>query len=65
MIRRDNTDVEINVVFDRTLLKEYTTWLNERNIKYTLVKSPIWVEIPSAINMRNEDAIIFRLTFGI
>lgn len=65
MIRRDNTDVEINVAFNRPLLIEYTSWLNERNIKYTFVKSPIWVDIPAAINMRNEDAIIFRLTFGI
>lgn len=62
---KDNVDVKIDVRFRYKLLKEYTDWLKRNNIKYSLVKSPIWINSPTAINMRNEDAIIFRLTFGI
>jgi hypothetical protein len=68
MINSDNTNVELNLFPNRegdAIVKKYTDWLKERNIKFSLVKQPIWVDFPVAINMRKEDAIIFRLTFGI
>jgi len=64
MIRRDNTDVEIGP-YTWEELRDYIKWLDDRNIKYSMVKKPIWTDMPVAINMRNEDAIMFRLTFGL
>ena len=57
----DNTNVLVT-----HNLKEYKEWLNENNIKYSLVYSPVWqTSFPYAINMRNEDAIMFKLRFGL
>lgn len=65
---KDNIDVFIPMLHGREFdlrLKEYETWLRERNIKYTVVYLPLWDTVPSAINLRNEDAIIFKMVFGI
>lgn len=64
MIRRDNTDVEIGP-YNYEELRSYISWLDERLVKYSLVKKPIWTDFPVAINMRNEDAIAFKLVFGL
>lgn len=65
----DNTDVGLNIwISDRAAeskLKEYKSWLVDNNIKYSYVYSPQWANFPAAINMRNEDAIIFKLRFGL
>ncbi len=69
MLRRDNVDIDLkNYYPDRggnARLKQYTDWLDERNIKYSMVRWPNWATHPTAINMRNEDALVFRLTFGL
>jgi 16S rRNA G527 N7-methylase RsmG len=68
MWNTDNTNIEVDIYPDRggnERLKQYTTWLKERNIKYNLVRVPEWASHPSHINMRNEDALIFKLTFGL
>jgi hypothetical protein len=68
MINPDNINIEVDIFPVRggnARLKEYTTWLKERNIKYSLVRDPPWISHPSSINMRNEDAIAFKLTFGL
>jgi len=68
MWNTDNTNVEVNIFPDRgglLRLRQYTTWLDERNIKYSLVRSPEWATNPSMINMRNEDALMFKLVFGL
>ncbi len=68
MWNRDNIDIQVDIFPDRggnARLKMYTDWLKERNIKYTLIKYPNWASHPSAINLRIEDALAFKLTFGI
>ena len=68
MCNRDNIDIQVDIFPDRggnARLKMYTDWLKERNIKYTLIKYPNWASHPSAINLRIEDALAFKLTFGI
>jgi len=68
MIRPDNTNVKVDIYNDRAgaeQLKEYINWLKERNIKFSLVKDPVWWTEPSAINMRNEDAVAFKLRFKL
>ena len=74
MIERDNTTVTIapaQPTFDSTPFDQhkklaiYKKWLRENNIKYSLVRSPEWNSYPTGINMRNEDALIFKLTFGL
>ena len=65
----DNINVRLRIgLSDRPAiiqLAEYKTWLNENNIKYSYVYSPQWANFPCAINMRNEDAVIFKLRFGL
>lgn len=67
--RNDNINVRISVFLNNkkseTRLKEYEAWLKERNVKYTLVYVPIWDTTPASINMRNEDALIFKMVFGL
>ena len=71
MLITDNVDVRIRQFShdsDRDgqiYLKQLKTWLNERNIKYSMKYSPQWVMYPVAINMRKEDALIFKLTFNL
>lgn len=65
MIYTDNTNVKIDVFMSDALLKKYKAWLKERNIKFSLVYTPEWATYPSAINLRNEDALVFKLTFGL
>jgi hypothetical protein len=69
MYSTDNTNVDIPWEGDprhkQEKLKEYKNWLDERNIKYSLIHSPLWDHFPASINMRNEDALLFKLTFGL
>ena len=69
MYRRDNIDVYIPVSVDYraeiTHLKELEAWLMQNNIKYSLIYEPLWSSYPRAINMRNEDATMFKLRFGL
>jgi hypothetical protein len=69
MMYTDNTDVGLHIgLSDRVAeakLKEYKFWLVDNNIKYSYVYSPQWSNFPAAINMRNEDAIMFKLRFGL
>lgn len=68
---RDNIDVSIaksQSEFDfqaRKTLTGYKNWLRERNIKFTLVYTPVWDTYPSHINLRTEDAVAFKLRFGL
>jgi hypothetical protein len=65
----DNINVKIPLLLNSkksaVQLREYETWLKERNIKYTLVYVPIWDTAPASINMRNEDALVFKMVFGL
>lgn len=65
----DNTDVYISSEGgrdDMLRLLEYKEWLKENNVKYSLVYLPVWSrQYPYAINMRNEDAMMFKLSFGL
>ena len=71
MYQSDNIDVELvpsgNGQRDDTIrLRQLTNWLKKNNIKYSLVYFPIWQRNnPSAINMRTEDAIIFKLVHNL
>jgi hypothetical protein len=69
MLRRDNVDIELKNFYPNAegdaKLKQYTRWLDERHIKYSMVRNPIWSSHPTAINMRNEDALIFCLVFEV
>jgi len=47
------------------VLKTYKAWLDERNIKYSFHYWPLWAPYPSGIRLRNEDALIFKLTFNL
>lgn len=65
---RDNTDVEVDVYPDKwgnARLKKYVDWLCENNIKFSMVHTPLWATHATAINMRNEDALMFKLVFGL
>lgn len=68
---KDNFDVFINKRTDDfgfnldLALKAYKIWLRERNIKFSLVYIPEWATYPTHINLRNEDAIAFKLRFGL
>jgi hypothetical protein len=46
-------------------LKELRLWLLERNVKFSYIFVPEWSGYPYAINMRNEDALAFRLAFDL
>lgn len=70
MINPDNTTIQFSyyVFHERdhiAKLKKYVDWLKERNIKYSFVKYPQWMSHPTGINMRNEDALMFKLAFGL
>lgn len=81
MIYSDNIDVDItNIIteqFTRRFpngdfyrikiirLRQFENWLKLKNIKYSLVKKPIWNSEVTHINMRKEDAVMFKLVFGL
>jgi len=70
MTYTDNTNVRIPMLFgmsreDNEQLAMFETWLKENNVKYSKVYSPQWANFPYALNMRNEDAIMFKLRFGL
>lgn len=68
MFQRDNINIEVDIYPDRggnARLNEYVSWLYQNNIKYSLVRNPEWATHPTAINMRNEDALMFKLVFGL
>jgi hypothetical protein len=51
---------------DAVRLKQLTNWLNKNNIKYSLVYYPYWDRsYPTAINLRNEDALMFKLVHNL
>lgn len=72
MINTDNIDVKLpepnesyGVREARIHLKQLETWLKSRNIKYSIVYYPIWAHYPVAINMRKEDALMFKLIHNL
>lgn len=70
MINPDNTTIQfLHAAFrekqHRADIKMYEAWLKERNIKYSFVRYPQWISYPTGINMRNEDALMFKLAFGL
>jgi hypothetical protein len=46
-------------------VKTLKVWLTERNIKHWFTANPPWLNTPTEITMRAEDAIIFKLVFGL
>lgn len=67
-MERDNTDIALNYQpFEERMarVKRYTNWLDQRNIKYNMVRKPSWSSYATHINMRNEDALAFRLVFNM
>lgn len=70
MIESDNTKINFNweLMYDRDrsdLIKKYRTWFIERNIKYSFDRFPPWLTYPTSVILRNEDALLFKLTFGL
>lgn len=75
MIYTDNVDVvlkrhtlypDIAQRMDIIRLKQLRNWLDNRNIKYSLVFEPLWArDYPYAINMRSEDALVFKLVHDL
>jgi len=66
MYTNDSTRVYIPpaVTYDKNL-KLYKAWLKERNMKFSFVYVPEWNPYPAAIVLRNEDAVMFKLVFGL
>lgn len=65
---RDNIDIDLKLFpFGPGIekLNEYTDWLKERNIKYSLIRNPLWLAYPNMINMRLDDALAFKLRFNL
>lgn len=71
MIKSDTITVSLTFLFDIDQrdafikIKEYEHWLKERNIKYSFVYVPPWHDRPSRVTLRNEDALLFKLAFGL
>lgn len=69
MITPDNTRVYIPCYLnDRkqaALIKSYKAWFRERNIKYSFCYNPAWGSSPDSVILRNEDALLFKLSFGL
>lgn len=69
MYANDVTQVVIPIYVDQRVafmkMRQYKQWFRERDIKFSLVYNPAWDTTPTAITLRNEDAIIFKLTFGL
>ena len=73
MINTDNIDVKLPWVHTnnkearvaRQYLKNIETWLKNNNIKYSIVYFPVWAHFPTAINMRKEDALVFKLVYDL
>jgi hypothetical protein len=77
-VERDNIDVDISSFpsaeyiarygnSEREIslrLRQFETWLKKKNIKYTLIRKPLWGRV-TEINMRTEDAVVFKLVFGL
>lgn len=65
MYQNDNVVINLPKRLDLATLKRYKIWLRENNIKYSVVRVPLWNPIATGINMRNEDALVFKLIFGL
>lgn len=71
MFYTDNVNVELKRSFygsreDAIRLRQLTNWLRANNIKYSLVYVPEWDRsYPASINMRREDALIFKLVHDL
>jgi hypothetical protein len=71
MYYTDNINVELKKSeygdrVDAIRLKQFVNWLRIRKIKYSLVYKPVWNRNhPWAINMRTDDALVFKLVFGL
>ena len=46
-------------------LKQLRLWLDRCDIKYSLVYTPTCNYYPASINLRKEDAVIFRLVHDL
>lgn len=71
MIQTETTTVNLSclLVIDQHLafikIREYIDWFKERNIKYSFVHVPPWYDRPSRVILCNEDALLFKITFGL
>ena len=48
-----------------SLWKEMVAWLRENNVKYSLYHSEHGNPLPNGLYISSEDALMFRLKFGI
>lgn len=70
MIKSDSTKIEFrwDLMNDRArseLIRKYKDWFIEHNIKYSFESYPAWWTYPTSVILRNEDALLFKLTFGL
>ena len=49
----------------RAKFKEMKSWLQNNNVKYSLEFSPTWSELPCTISMSSENALAFKLRYGL
>lgn len=71
MFYTDNIDVVLKrskygQQVDDIRLKQLSTWLKKRDIKFSYVYMPIWDQsYPYAIKLRREDALMFKLVHNL
>lgn len=72
MIESDNIDVKLPIPSTYDSIREgnihrkqLVAWLKRNNIKYSLVYNPRWSSYPTAINMRKEDALMFKIVHNL
>jgi hypothetical protein len=61
-------DLKYNRLFfsNKICWERYKVWLDERNISYIPITSPSsYLDIPHTLVMYSQDAIIFKLVFGL
>lgn len=71
MIRSDHSRISfkfLDQLEHRTkmeIVKGYEEWFINHNIKYSFDRFPPWSPYPTSVILRNEDALLFKLTFGL
>jgi hypothetical protein len=71
MIRSDHTKISfefLDRLQDRPkmeIINGYKEWFINHNIKYSFDRFPPWSPCPTSVILRKEDALLFKLTFGL
>ena len=65
MYSNDNTIIRFSKTLSNEDLRKYKDWLKERNIKFSVVREPLWSAQATGLNMRNQDALMFKMVFGL